>query len=187
MGFDREALAVRRLRGITIRANSRQARSGVLDAIKDSRIPRPCGGRDRSMSSLLHGGALGLEVAREAATGGVDIVRKIRDVPRLTAVTRAPPANRSVEGVDLPRKLNTRCRQHRNCSIGINAVLASARSAQGIPVMASASATRTTRAISPRRVDPSHPARGAALPRPLAANPSRLPIGAGDGQGSSRH
>ena len=103
------------------------------------------------------------------------------DVPRLADVTRVPPANRSVEDVDVPRKLSTPCRQHRGWNIWINAAPASASSAQGLTSMVSASASRTTRAISPRRVAPSVPAQGAALPRLLAAIPSRRLTGTGDG------
>ncbi len=181
--FGRETLAVQRPRHIPLLMTPKRVRSKGLEPSEDACIPPPRCGRGRS--SLLRDGALGLEVARQVATDGVDIAHKIRDASRPTTVTQ-PSANIPVGGVDVPRRLSTLCWQHRGWSIGINAVPASAGSAQVLPVMVSASAFRTTRAISPRRVAPFRAARGAALPRPLAATLSRRLISTGDSWNSSR-
>ena len=79
-----------------------------------------------------------------------------------------------------------KARALRSWHTGFNAVPASASSAQGLTSMVAASAIRTTRAISRQRVAPSHPVRGATLPRPLAATLSRRLIGTGDRWNSSR-
>ena len=183
MEFGKETLAVQRPRHIPLLMTPTRVRSEELDPSEDAcNHPPRCG---RGWSSLLRDGAYGLEVDRQVATDGVDIVHKLRNVSRATTVAQ-PSANIPVGGVDVPRRPSTLCRQHRGWSIGINAVPASAGSAQVLPVMVSASAFRTTRAISPRRVAPFRAAREAALPRPLAATLSRRLIGTGDSWNSSR-